>query len=151
MSELLVKTSVKLGKAIPVKNVEKSESESSTHYQYKPEPDTYWAVQVEDYSGDGERCLLFTENEMMNIIPRYSFPREMTDRLLSGRLYPVKEGAKTGYITELVIYKADGTVEADGECRLVYIGSWLLEKADIRANSHPKTVTNKGLITDLLD
>ena len=150
MAELLVKTSVKLGKAIPVKNVEHLDRQQSKNDLTIQEPEVYYALQVEDYSGKDEKCLLFTFHELFEIASRVDFPREMTEHLLVGRMYPMKEGTRSGCFIKLLSYKEDGTL-FDAEPTVVYIGDWLIDKADKRADKHPKSVTKKGWLTDLLD
>ena len=149
MAEMLVKTSVKLGKAIPVKNLEK-ESVNAQRRLPVQEPDVYWALQVEDYSGDNEKCLLLTKHELFDIAPRFELPREMTDKLLMGRLYPMKEGVKSGFFVKLVSFNDDGT-PADDKPTTVYFGDWLVTKSSERAARHPSSVTEKSWMTNWLD
>lgn len=150
MAELLVKTSVKLGKAIPVKNCEKQQREETKTDLAVQEPDVYWALQVEDYDGGNERCLLFTHHELFEVAPRFELPREMTDKLLMGRMYPMKEGVKSGYFVKLVTYNEDGTLQEE-KPTTVYIGQWLVEKTETRSAKHPQSVTEKRWLTDWLD
>lgn len=150
MAELLVKTSVKLGKAIPVKNIENSDLPDTKTDSAVREPDVYYALQVESYSGDDETCLLLTFHELFEVAPRLELPREMTDNLLLGRMYPIKEGTKSGYLIKIVSFKDDGT-PFDGKPTTVYFGDWMIEKSSKRAAKHPKSVTEKSWLTDWLD
>ena len=150
MAEMLVKTSVKLGKAIPVRNIENDERQATKTDLAVQEPEVYYALQVEDYSGKDEQCLLLTFHELFEVAPRFELPREMTDKLLMGRMYPMKEGVKSGYFIKMVSFNADGT-PFDAKPTTVYFGEWLIDKATKRADKHPKSVTEKSWLADWLD
>lgn len=150
MAEMLVKTSVKLGKAIPVKNIENSERQDTKTDLAVQEPDVYYALQVEDYSGKEEQCLLLTFHELFEVAPRFELPREMTDNLLIGRMYPMKEGNKSGCLVKIISFKEDGT-PFDEKPTAVYFGDWMIEKSTKRADKHPKSITKKSWLTDWLD
>ena len=150
MAEMLVKTSVKLGKAIPVKNIENSGRQDTKTDLAVREPDVYFALQVEDYSGKEEQCLLLTFHELFEVAPRFELPREMTDNLLIGRMYPMKEGYKSGCLVKIVSFTEDGS-PFDEKPTAVYFGDWMIEKSAKRAAKHPKSITKKSWLTDWLD
>ena len=141
MPELLEDIPVKLGNAILVKNIEKTKRDEKTDRQIN-EPESYYAIQVEDYDGKNERCLLLTAHEYEQL-PPVTLPEEFTDKILIGRLYPVNIGKTDAY------FLAINTRE--NWRKLVRVGKWLLEKAESRAAKHPESVTKKNWLRDLLD
>ena len=139
--ELLEDIPVKLGNAILVKNIEKTKRDEKTDRQIN-EPESYYAIQVEDYDGKNERCLLLTAHEYKQL-PLVVLPAEFTAKLLIGRLYPVNIGKTDAY------FLAINT--SDNRHKLVRVGKWLLKKAEGRAAKHPESVTKKNWLRDLLD
>jgi hypothetical protein len=141
MPELLEDIPVKLGNVILVKNIEKTKRDEKTDRQIN-EPAVYVSIQVEDYNGKHERCILLTEHEYKSL-PEVKLPTEFTAKLLVGRLYPVNIGKTDAYFLAIN--------SAEGWSRLVRVGAWLLTKADARAAKHPESVTKKNWFRDLVD
>ena len=131
MAEKLTNTTVKLGNVIPVKNVDRKNWEVNE----------FISIQIEDREGDNERCLLFTQLEY-SLLKDVVLPCECTKALVTGRLYPAALYGRDVFFVRVI---------EKGTPRLVQIGKTILAKVDKRAKAHPKSVTKKSLIRDLLD
>lgn len=139
--ELLEDIPVKLGNVILVRNVEKTKRDEKTDRQIN-EPESYYSIQIEDYDGKNERCILITAHEYEQL-PLVTLPEEFTSKVLIGRLYPVNIGKTDAY------FLAINT--KDNWRKLVRIGKWLLDKAESRAKKHPESLTKKNWLRDLID
>ena len=122
---------VKLGRLFVVENKKRKSSENAR----------YCAIQVEDFEGGNEECLLFTEKEW-NTLPIVDTKLE----LVEGRLYPFTDGGFTGYLVK--------TTEQRGEIWYVVVRKLTMKKylsAQERARKNPEDLTRKSWLTDLLD
>lgn len=127
---------VELGTCIRVYNVEKKEDPK----KYKSSNAEYLAIQVEDFDGNNERCILMTHIEHTDATSvKLSFMEEM----VAGRLYPTVIGGKELYLCKVKHW--------DGRVRILRISGSLLKRCDIRGQKHPKSCTKKSWITDLMD
>lgn len=124
---------VKLGRAIRVKNTDPRIGEA----------DTYIALQVEDLDGKNERCILFTEHEL-NICPVL----DITWDLIPGRLYPYSDNQYSGYIVKTLTFSSK-----KNEWYVVVrrITAKRLEIAEDRAMKNPEDLTKKSWLVDWLD
>ena len=127
-----------LGQCVRVRNVEKDNS-PKTHHMECPE---YIAIQVEDYSGKEEYCILLTHinhSDMESI----QLPTEMVNNMIAGRLYPVKIARKDTYLLKVTHW--------EGSTRILRISQSQLLSAVKRAVNHPFSCTKKSFLTDMLD
>jgi hypothetical protein len=129
---------VKLGQLIPVCNIEQAESPK----KLSTESDRYIALHIEDYTGDNERCVLFTliEHSDMEAVV---LPEDILKSMVKGRLYPCTLGHRD---TNLV-----SVTHWDGRARVLRISATQLAKAERRASKHPETCPKKSFLTDLMD
>lgn len=129
---------VKLGQLIPVANVEQTESPK----KLSTESDRYIALHIEDYTGDNERCVLFTLIEYTDM-ESVVLPEDLLKSMVKGRLYPCTLGNRD---TNLV-----SVTHWDGRTRVLRVSATQLAKAERRASKHPDSLPKKSLITDLMD
>lgn len=127
---------IELGTCIRVHNVEKLNDPK----KYRADDKDYIAIQIEDFDGKGERCILLTHIEHTDAATvELSFDNSM----VAGRLYPVTIGRREIYLCKVKHW--------DGRVRILRITSKLLEKGDIRAEKHPLSCTKKSWFTDMMD
>ena len=129
---------VKLGQLIPIYNIEKIESPK----KLSTESERYVALHIEDYTGDNERCVLFTyieHTDMESVV----LHEDILKSMVKGRLYPCTLGNRE---TNLV-----SVTHWDGRTRVLRISATQLAKAERRASKHPESLPKKSLITDLMD
>ena len=127
-----------LGQCVRVKNVEK-ENSPKTHHM---ECDQYIAIQVEDYSGKSEYCILLTHidhTDMESVV----LPMCIVNDMVVGRLYPVKIANKDTYLIKVNHW--------DGRSRVLRISPSQLKEATHRATNHPFSCTTKSFLTDMFD
>ena len=102
--------------------------------------DVYLSVQVEDESGDNERCLLFTEKEFDKVATvKADF---MTDAMKPGRIYNATIDGDMTYLVKV----GRGEVE-----KIIRLSPTQLEIAETRSEKNPEDLTKKSLLTDMID
>lgn len=130
MAKQIDDVKVTLGKKIRVANQDQKSNEN----------EIYIAIQVEDESGDNERCLLFTEAELDAIeTVKFNFAY---DNMKPGRLYCANLDKKDTYLVKL---------DDDSNNSLYRVSPSQLKAAEERAKRNPEDLTKKGFITNLLD
>lgn len=137
-SHVLDNNKIVLGQCVRVTNVEKKR----TPNKHKFESDEYIAIQIEDYDGKDERCILFTPTEhtdMETVGMNYA----MLNNMVAGRLYHVTINKVQTYLLKVFHW--------DGRSRVLRIASTSLQKAVERAEKHPLSCTKKSILTDLFD
>jgi hypothetical protein len=127
-----------LGQCIRVKNVEKEQHPES----YKRYCDEYIAIQVEDYSGDDEYCILLTHIDHTDM-ESVQFPYSMLNNMVAGRIYPVTIANKKTNLIKVNHW--------DGRTRILRISNGQLDAAKKRAKNHPFSCTKKSVLTDMMD
>lgn len=130
MAEKIDNFKVKLGQLIRVKNTQKTAQEA----------DSYMSVQVEDFDGNNERCLLFRE-VVISDMPKISFC--LKNDLICGRLYPITLAGNEGYILKVI--------NMGGTELLLRVSKSKLIAAEKLAKKNPEDLTKKSLMTDLMD
>ena len=137
-SHAIDKNKIVLGQCVRVQNVEKKDDSKARRF----EADEYIAIQIEDYTGNEEQCILFTHIEhtdMESVELNYS----MINNMVAGRLYPVKLDKKDTYLLKVNHW--------DGRTRVLRMSRVQLLNASYRAAKHPKSCTKKSILTDLFD
>ena len=130
MAKQIDDVKVTLGKKIRVANQDQKSNEN----------EIYVAIQVEDESGDNERCLLFTESELNAIeTVKFNFAYE---NMKPGRLYSANLDKKDTYLVKL---------DDNSNNSLYRVSPSQLKAAEERAKRNPEDLTKKGFITNLLD
>lgn len=122
---------VKLGQLIKIENKEKKSTEN----------EFYIALQVEDYDGKNERCILFTENEVKNAT-RINYDNFFVENMKAGRLCP--------FIFNSYSYLIKVFDENEQELILKF-SKKTIEAADLRASKNPEDLTKKSFFRDLID
>lgn len=124
---------VVMGQMIRVVNQNKKASEN----------EKYVSLQVEDESGkeDTERCLLFTESEIENM-EQIQFPLALKN-MKAGRLYKACIDKKNTFLVKVTNY-----FDKD---MILRISKTQLQMAESRGSRNPEDLTEKGLLTNLLD
>ena len=137
-SHAIDRNKIVLGQCVRVQNVEKQDNSKARRF----EADEYVAIQIEDYDGNEEQCILLTHIEhtdMESVELNYS----MLNNMVAGRLYPVKLGRKDTYLIKVDHW--------DGRTRVLRMSRVQLLNASYRAAKHPKSCTKKSILTDLFD
>ena len=132
------KNKIVLGQCVRVNNVEKKNNPKKRRF----ESDEYVAIQIEDYSGNDEHCILLTIIEHTDL-ETVELNKSMLNGMVTGRLYPVTFGNKKTYLLKVNHW--------DGRTRVLRMSYSQLVSAEYRASKHPKTCTKKSLLTDLMD
>ena len=102
--------------------------------------DVYLSVQVEDESGDNERCLLFTEKEFDKVATvKADF---MIESMKAGRIYNAIIDGDTTYLVKV----GRGDIE-----KIIRLSPSQLEIAENRSEKNPEDLTKKSLLTDMID
>lgn len=122
---------VKLGQLIKIENKEKKSTENSY----------YIALQVENYDGKNERCILFTENEVKNAT-RINYDNFFIEYMKAGRLCP--------FIFNSNSYLIKVFDENEQELVLKF-SKKVIEAADERARKNPEDLTKKSFFRNLID
>lgn len=132
------KNKIVLGQCVRVQNVEKKDNPK----EHRFEADEYIAIQIEDYDGNGEMCLLLTHIEHTDM-ESVELNKSMLNNMIAGRMYPVTLGKKKTYLVKVDHW--------DGRTRVLRMsyGQWV--NAGYRAGKHPKSCTKKSILTDLFD
>lgn len=129
-AKLIEDEKIVMGKVIKVENQMKVATAN----------DTYLSVQVEDESGDNERCLLFTEKEFDKVATvKADF---MADTMKSGRIYNATIDGDTTYLVKV----GRGDIE-----KIIRLSPTQLEIAENRSEKNPEDLTKKSLLTDMID
>ena len=129
---------VVLGQCIRVWNMERC-LDAAKHSR---ECNQYIAIQVEDYSGKEEYCILLTHINHTDM-ESVQLPMSMLNDMVAGRLYPVVIAKKETYLVKVAHW--------DGRTRILRISKKQLQEATDRAISHPLSCTKKSMLTDMLD
>lgn len=124
-------TKVVMGKMIKVANQNKKASEN----------ERYVSIQVEDESGDNERCLLFTEYQILGM-EKVIFPWAMGE-MKSGRLYNAEIDGKSTFLLKVKDV-------ADKEM-ILRVSKTQVQDAESRSKRNPEDLTKKGWLTDMMD
>lgn len=132
------KEDVVLGQCIRVWNVER-QKDIKKHIH---ECAQYIAIQVEDYSGKKEYCILLTHINHTDM-ESVQLPMSMMNNMVDGRLYPVVIARKDTYLIKVAHW--------DGRTRILRISRKQLQEATDRAISHPMSCTKKTMLTDMFD
>lgn len=132
------KNKIVLGQCVRVQNVEKKNNPKARRF----ESDDYIAIQIEDYDGNEEQCILLThiEHTDMEVV---ELNCSMLNNMVAGRLYPVTLGRKKTYLVKVNHW--------DGRTRVMRMSYAQLATAVYRATKHPKSCTKKSILTDLFD
>lgn len=129
-AKLIEDEKIVMGKVIKVENQMKVATAN----------DVYLSVQVEDESGENERCLLFTEKEFDKVSTvKADF---MTDAMKSGRIYNATIDGDMTYLVKV----GRGDVE-----KIIRLSPTQLEIAENRSEKNPEDLTKKSLLTDMID
>lgn len=129
-AKLIDDEKVVMGKVIKVENQMKVATAN----------DVYLSVQVEDESGDNERCLLFTEKELDKVATVTS--DFIAEAMKPGRIYNATIDGDTTYLVKV----GRGDVE-----KIIRLSPTQLEIAENRSDKNPEDLTKKSLLTDLTD
>ena len=132
------KLDIILGQCVRVQNVEKKDNPKARRF----EADDYVAIQIEDYDGNDEKCILLTYIEHTDM-ESVELNKSMLNNMVAGRLYPVKFGRKDTYLIKVNHW--------DGRTRVLRMSYAQLSTAAYRAAKHPKSCTKKSILTDLFD
>jgi hypothetical protein len=125
-----------LGAVVRVDNKERNDYEFGRN-QCK----NYLAIQVENFDGEGERCLLLTDKEYFRFTTRCT-QTDLLSVMVKGRMYKsVLEKSEVVFVR----------VFEEQEERCLLIPCKYLEKIDKRSQMHKSTLTKKDLLTDLFD
>lgn len=122
---------VKLGQLIKIENKEKKSTEN----------EFYIALQVEDFDGKNERCILFTENEVKNAT-RISYDNFFVENMKAGRLCP--------FVFNSNAYLIKVFDENEQELVLKF-SKKVIDAADLRATKNPEDLTKKSFFRNLID
>lgn len=122
---------IKMGHMYKVANTEK-------HHAANTE---YFAINVEDESGDNERWILLTLHDFVSM-PWFG-GGGWVESFKPGRLYPVSKGASDGYYMRYINFSGN-----PDQC---YIPAYILKRAELRAVRNPEDLPKKSLVTDMLD
>lgn len=137
-----IKLKIKLGQCIRVQNVEKLEAKGKDKFLRSAEGNDYVAIQIEDEDGKNERCVLLTHIEHTDM-ETVTLPDAITGKMVFGRLYCVRIAGEYTYFLKVKHW--------DGRNRILRVSDTQLSRANIRAIKHPKSLTKKGKLTDLMD
>lgn len=137
-SHTIDKNKIVLGQCVRVQNVEKKNNPKARRF----EADDYVAIQIEDYDGNDEKCILLTYIEHTDM-ESVELNKSMLNNMVAGRLYPVKLGRKDTYLLKVNHW--------DGRTRVLRMSFGQLADADARAIKHPMSCTKKSILTDLFD
>ena len=132
------KNKIVLGQCVRVQNVEKKKDPKKRRF----EADDYIAIQVENYTGNLEYCILLTYIEHTDM-ESVELNKSMLNNMIAGRLYPVTIGRKETYLVKVNHW--------DGRTRVLRMSFGQLADADARAIKHPMSCTKKSILTDLFD
>lgn len=137
-SHAIDKNKIVLGQCVRVQNVEKKINPKARRF----EADEYIAIQIEDYEGTEEICILLTHIEHTDM-ESVQLNKSMLDNMIAGRMYPVVLGKKTTYLVKVNHW--------DGRTRVLRMSYSQWTDAVYRADKHPKSCTKKSILTDLFD
>ena len=132
------KNKIVLGQCVRVQNVEKKNDPKKRRF----EADEYIAIQIEDYDGNGEMCLLLTHIEHTDM-ESVELNKSMLNNMIAGRMYPVTIGRKKTYLVKVDHW--------DGRTRVLRMSYSQWTSAAYRAANHPKSCTKKSMLTDMFD
>ena len=161
MAKKLINVTAKMGRLIPVQNLNKKWNEG----------ETYNSVKIENDDGKTERYLLLTKSEINRCkfvttseLPKFTFFSDdnveekkpsggkMFDQMKSGRLYVTKiesnklRGSITSYLLALDIYE-----NKKFEKIVIRIPMSVIKRATARAQRNPEDIATVGWFHDLLD
>ena len=121
-------TKVILGKLIEVQNKQRRNGQN----------EKYISVQVQDFNGQNERCLLFHERVISDM------PKVQTNiDLKEGRLYDITIGKQKGYLLKII--------NESNQTKILRISQKKLEVAQRLAINNPQDLTKKSFLTDMFD
>ena len=132
------KNKIVLGQCVRVQNVEKKNNPKKRRF----EADDYVAIQIEDYDGNDEKCILLTYIEHTDM-ESVELNKSMLNNMIAGRLYPVTLGRKETFLVKVNHW--------DGRTRVLRMSQGQLYTAGYRAYRHPNSCTKKSIIADLFD
>ena len=137
-SHVIDKNKIVLGQCIRVNNVEKQ----TNPIKHRSDNNEYVAVQVEDYTGDIEYCILLTKKEYTKM-ETVELMYELFNSMRSGRIYPVTIANKLSYLLKVTDW--------ENNSKIFRISLKQLAIARHRAINHPSSCTKKSVLTDLFD
>ena len=121
---------VKLGTLITVQNKNKQNLQNQR----------YIALQVEDFTGQNETCILFTEIQLADMEKIQA--AWLMDSLIFGRIYPITINKRQ---TNMI------KVNNNGIIHILRVSNTQLNRAKNRALKNPEDLTKKSMLTDLFD
>lgn len=124
-------TKVVMGRLIRVVNQNKKASEN----------ERYVSVQIEDESGENERCILFTETQINNM-EQIQFQLALKE-MKSGRLYNAVIDGKETYLVKVI--------DNDDKEMIYRLSRTQLSEAEERSIRNPEDLTKKSWLTNLKD
>lgn len=133
---------IKLGQCIRVANLEKANAIGVEKFRRGSEMSEYIAIQIEDEDGANERCILLTHTEHTDM-ESVKIPAAMSKGMVAGRLYCCMIAREYTFLLKVKHW--------DGRNRILRISDSQLKRADVRSTKHPKSLTKKGRLTDLMD
>lgn len=143
MATQLDSTEVKMGTVIPVLNTEKKNTLESN---------TYYALKIEDHTGDNEEWLLFTAGEVRRLIPKTM--DEVASKWKPGRIvYRFGDAKGANWINVLLVV---GPVTRSwslipGRPSLIHLPDSMLKRARERAKANPEDIPKMSWLQDLRD
>lgn len=142
MPEQLTEDSIKMGRLLPMSNLNKKPSEA----------EQYFALKIEDSNGGNEEWILLTEKEILS--RRTMSIYEITEEWKPGRMYSFSIG-KTSYVACNVVFCSDMSSEKrrhfKGEKKVLLFSKSLLNIARKRAKSNPEDIPKQSRLSDFLD
>lgn len=141
MATLLNDAKVEMGRALPVQNTNKARLAT----------DKYYAVKLEDITGEVENWYLFTRHEI-DTFPRMCF--DLADEMKRGRIYTCTKQESLdnkGAIRYLISIEFPDTEDKEYKLETIMIPAGILLKGMKRAEKNPEDIPSQSLLQDLMD
>jgi hypothetical protein len=141
MATQLNNVKIEMGRAIPMKNTNKARLAT----------DKYYAIKVEDLSGEVENWLLFTRHEI-DSFQRMSF--DLADKMKRGRIYnctKVESLENNGAIRYLIAIEFPDEADEVYTLETIMIPAGVALKGMKRAEKNPEDIPQQSALADMMD
>jgi hypothetical protein len=141
MANQLNNAKVEMGRAIPVQNTNKARLAT----------DKYYAIKLEDFSGEVENWFLFTRHEI-DSFQRMDF--DLASEMKRGRIYncsKTESSEKLGSIKYLISIEFPDSEDQEYTLETIMIPAGVALKGMKRAEKNPEDIPSQSALSDLLD